>query len=1067
MKGLVLIFLGFSTLFARISPGHRLDFVSPLPGSTMVSRESNIVIRFKSASDVSIVSGSLLTAAGSKSGIHSLTATLSDDQRTVVFHPDQPFQPDEIVTLTAASREFPEFSFRISPKPNPDLSKPYEYDFDATGSSPKELPDRVSALSLNDTLPSDFPAISITTFGKPLPKGVLYMDNFARQSVSAYLMNVSTYGTVTYYQKTSFSTFDFKKQPNGLLSYYDRIAAGFVVTDSLHNQLDVYRAGNGYPTDIHEFRMLSNGHSLLLADDAEPVRMDTVVAGGDSNATVDGIIIQELDAGKNVVFQWRSWDHFKITDAVGVDLTAHVVDYCHANALELDYDGNILLSSRHMDEITKIDRNTGDIIWRWGGKNNQFIFLNDTVHFSHQHAVRRLPNGHITLFDNGNFHTPSYSRAVEYAVDEQAKTATVAWLYRNQPDIYGSALGYVQRMDDGNTLICWGAANPNVTIVAPDSTKILQMSFPQSIYTYRAYFYQGPQPVISVSPASFSVSLNPQSSLQESLKIANYGLDTLLYAPVVTQHWVVIDTTTRSLLAGDSTFLHFSLDASSLSQWSAYDDTLTILSNDSLRSPWRIPIHLSTLGPKIALHPASIHAETDSSLVVSKAFMILNTGSAPLGFSLSNGDTAQHWLSLTGAAGSIPPGDSSAIIIAMDAGALSPGNYSDSLTAASNDSSTGPLVVHVSLKVYEEDTVVAAMSPGWNIVSLPVTPHDAVKSHLFPGASSSAFSYEGSYVIHDSLQPGFGYWLKYPSGQSVPLRGLRIIDDSLEVFPGWNLVGSLTFPVPASSVTSAPDDIIQSSFFKFSGGYSRADTIKPGSGYWLKASQHGLILYSQDEAPQNLLKGLKDLNSLTVSDAHGGTQTLYFGAAPSLHGPQFDLPPLPPENCFDARFESGRFVEEIPHDGSMSFMVRTTSPSLGLSWNFTRESRFRLSDRRNDSWALAGSGSFSLNLPSNHPAVFDLSVESPKLPEKYSLEQNFPNPFNPGTRIRFSLPEGARVRLQVMNVLGQVVSTLIDSPLEPGYHSAWFDAREFSSGIYFYRLQAGNFVEVRKMMSIR
>ena len=79
---------------------------------------------------------------------------------------------------------------------------------------------------------------------------------------------------------------------------------------------------------------------------------------------VVGLIIEEQDENKNVVFQWRSWDHFKITDATyDIDLTDSVVDYVHGNAIEVDDDGNLLISSRHMDEVTKIDRQTGEIIW--------------------------------------------------------------------------------------------------------------------------------------------------------------------------------------------------------------------------------------------------------------------------------------------------------------------------------------------------------------------------------------------------------------------------------------------------------------------------------------------------------------------------------------------------------------------------------------------------------------------------------------------------------------------------------------------------------------------------------
>src|SRR5690606_33427409 len=109
------------------------------------------------------------------------------------------------------------------------------------------------------------------------------------------------------------------------------------------------------------------------------------------------------------------------------------IDYAHGNAVELDSDGNILISSRHMNEITKIDRTTGEIIWRWGGKNNEFTFVNDTLAFSFQHDIRRLPNGNVTLFDNGNHHKPPRSRAVEYELDEVNKTATVVWQYPEEP----------------------------------------------------------------------------------------------------------------------------------------------------------------------------------------------------------------------------------------------------------------------------------------------------------------------------------------------------------------------------------------------------------------------------------------------------------------------------------------------------------------------------------------------------------------------------------------------------------------------------------------------------------
>src|SRR5439155_23053659 len=115
-------------------------------------------------------------------------------------------------------------------------------------------------------------------------------------------------------------------------------------------------------------------------------------------------------------------------------------DYAHLNSVDVDTDGNILASFRSMDEVTKINHNNGKIIWRWGGKNNYFTLVgNDTLPFSHQHDVRCIANGHITMFDNGNYrktiwgdqsyHDTAYSRAIEYQLDESSLTAQPVWQY--------------------------------------------------------------------------------------------------------------------------------------------------------------------------------------------------------------------------------------------------------------------------------------------------------------------------------------------------------------------------------------------------------------------------------------------------------------------------------------------------------------------------------------------------------------------------------------------------------------------------------------------------------------
>jgi hypothetical protein len=309
-----------------------------------------------------------------------------------------------------------------------------------------------------------------------------------------YSLILDNSGNPIYYKKMSGFNTDFKVQPNGHLTYYDDAGPAYYELDTNYSIVNIYMADNGYIIDSHEFKILPNGHVIFLCQDREPVDMSKIVTGGNPSAIVIGIAIQELDKNKNVVFQWRSFDHFQITDATQEDLTEDLIDYVHPNTIEFDADGNILLSSRHLDEITKIDHTTGNILWRWGGKNNQFTFVNDTLHFSHQHSIRRTPTGTYILFDNGNFRTPAFSRALEYKLDEKAKTATLIWQYRHTPDVFSIAMGSVQRLSNGNTLIGWGTGTPALTEVRPDGTTALELQFPDSIVSYRAFRSEWPLP---------------------------------------------------------------------------------------------------------------------------------------------------------------------------------------------------------------------------------------------------------------------------------------------------------------------------------------------------------------------------------------------------------------------------------------------------------------------------------------------------------------------------------------------------------------------------------------------
>ena len=105
--------------------------------------------------------------------------------------------------------------------------------------------------------------------------------------------------------------------------------------------------------------------------------MSQFVDNGDSNATVILDNLQELDRDGNVILEWNCWDHFDVRNAIHENLRAKSIDYVHMNSIAVDYDGNFVISSHNLSEVTKINRQTGAISWRLEGVNDQFQLVND------------------------------------------------------------------------------------------------------------------------------------------------------------------------------------------------------------------------------------------------------------------------------------------------------------------------------------------------------------------------------------------------------------------------------------------------------------------------------------------------------------------------------------------------------------------------------------------------------------------------------------------------------------------------------------------------------------------
>ena len=380
-----IILFSLITLQAIAQESEEYQFISPIPGSELNSRESTIIIRDGGfINPTSLETPNLIRVVGDKSGLVSGELILSTEGKTVIFKPFAKFQPDETVhvTLTQGIRTITDkvlprlqFSFKVTslverPKLHEYLTD--EYQIANSQNYPLEP----------DTLPANFPTITVDTSNNP-SDGKLFLANLSGTfNTGNYLMILNNDGSVVKYKEVDgLFGISFTVLPNGELSYGQIIAVSpgvpvgrFIVMDTTLAPVDTFQCGNGYITHPSDFILLPNGHAILHATDPQPIDMSPY--GGDPNAIVVGNVIQELDESKNVVFQWRSWDYLPISDSY-VNLTTPRVDLTHANALALDANGNILYSIRHTSSIPSISRQTGNVNWILGGKRDQFTYINE------------------------------------------------------------------------------------------------------------------------------------------------------------------------------------------------------------------------------------------------------------------------------------------------------------------------------------------------------------------------------------------------------------------------------------------------------------------------------------------------------------------------------------------------------------------------------------------------------------------------------------------------------------------------------------------------------------------
>ena len=363
---------------------------------------------------------------------------------------------------------------------------------------------------------------------------------------------------------------------------------------------------------------------------------------------------------------------------------------------------------------------------------------------------------------------------------------------------------------------------------------------------------------------------------------------------------------------------------------------------------------------------------------------------------------------------------------------------------------------------------------GWNMLSVPVQISNSALSSLFPTAVSRAFNFSNGYTISDTLKNGAGYWLKFVGPQDALFNGFHLRTDTMNVLRGWNMIGSIdTQIIPGTdTVISIPDNIIISKLFSYTGAYDIADTIKPGYGYYVRVSQDGKIILRKSSTPGRvrLASVLPDNTGvLFVEDASGRRQKLYIGTGTAARrfSPMYELPPLPPQGAFDARFSTNRMFEAVDDGGvdELSVILSSASYPLRISW-FSPAADIHVSVVYGDHAELL-TGANTLRIDSSLSG-FVVKVRRPaSQPHEYTLAQNYPNPFNPATRIQFTLPATEFITLKIYDVLGREVAQLVNGKKQAGAYTAEWNGEGTPSGVYFYQLHAGSYFAVKKMLLMK
>ena len=356
---------------------------------------------------------------------------------------------------------------------------------------------------------------------------------------------------------------------------------------------------------------------------------------------------------------------------------------------------------------------------------------------------------------------------------------------------------------------------------------------------------------------------------------------------------------------------------------------------------------------------------------------------------------------------------------------------------------------------------------GWNLVGVPMVVNSSLYSDVFPDAvPGTLYGFDGTYISGNEMILGEGYWIFFDESGSQTVLGESVDSLTLSLVSGWNLISGISVTMNINNAIDSGNIIIPGTLYGFSDSYIQTSELEPGKGYWLNANNSGEIMLSGlDFSAQKInFHPSEHLNTLTLNNT-----ILYFGAdVPQEELMCYSLPPKPIAPAKDIRFFGDT---KLCNSDECVIERMDNRQKLVFEYDIKNDEVWEIIDEIGTVLFLITPDKYLdtqiLELSSKSETIILRKTLSSKIPTEFFLYPAHPNPFNPVTTIRYSIKKDSHLSLQIYDIAGTLVETLVEEYISLGDHTIQWNAEGMSSGVYFIKLQNSGNVHTQKIILLK